>query len=199
MNPVDYTIVRRKSKKKPVVTNLENNEIVSVGRLVKEKDYRTLIKAFSRVKGEYLLRIIGSGPELEDLQAYVIHLNLKDRVIFMGYEDNPAPYMRNAELCVVSSELEGYPNVLLEMMCVAKRVVSTECTDGIKGLPGVLTCKIKSPAHLAKKMNEALSKSKNDTNKNIKKMRRYVQKLTTEHFVNSILLEAENKSTHKNG
>jgi glycosyltransferase involved in cell wall biosynthesis len=190
-NPVNYAVIRNKSKEIEGFNQYNSDDydyIVAVGRLVPQKDYPTLIKAFSQFNNSQLrLMVIGSGPELDSLQILVSTLRLDNSVIFLGHIDNPAPFMRNAKLCVMSSKLEGYPNVLLEMMCVAKRVVAAECTDGIKGLPGIYTCSHSDYKKLYNAMNEALITDNVTTNSNIKKMRLYVKTLTISAFVESII------------
>ena len=187
-NPVDYYEIRELSEKKIGVDPCFDNEIVCVGRLVPQKDYPTLLRAFSKLEdNKLLLRIIGGGYELMNLKAFVKDLKLEDRVIFAGHVDNPAPFMKNAKLCVLSSKLEGYPNVLLEMMCVAKRVVATECTDGISSLPGIYTCSPEEPLQLADIINKVLVDDETRVKDNINKMREHVKNLTVKNFVDRIV------------
>lgn len=185
-NPVDYSKVRFMSKR--ALDNVSRSkEILMVGRLVPEKGYEVALRAFSNLKEKsYILRIIGSGPLLNELKDLATKLGIKERVIFMGFLSNPAPYMRSAQLCLISSHNEGFPNTLLEMMCVSRRVVSTECTDGIKNLPGILSCRAGCSVSLLHTLELSLSMPYNCIKENMKMMRRHVSKLTVSNYVQSI-------------
>lgn len=117
--------------------------IISVGRLIPEKGFDNLIKAFSYVVKEFpraILKIYGEGVMRNKLQDIILERKLSSHVLLCGFTEKPAEVMRNADLCVVSSLIEGFPNVLLEMMSVNSRVVSTLCADGISDLSGIFTC-----------------------------------------------------------
>lgn len=113
---------------------LEVPVLVSVGRLVKQKDFATLIKAFALVlqKMNCTLLILGEGEERESLESLIHDLNIQNNVELLGHIDNPHPYLRNADLFVLSSAWEGLPNVLLEAMAYGTSVVSTNCVSGPK-------------------------------------------------------------------
>jgi glycosyltransferase involved in cell wall biosynthesis len=106
--------------------------ILGVGRLTKQKDFPTLIRAFALVKKQYSARlmILGQGEDLSDLEALVVELGLKENVCFPGFVPNPYSYMKQASLCVLSSIFEGFGNVLVEAMLAGTPVVSTDCESG---------------------------------------------------------------------
>ncbi|WP_368503228.1 glycosyltransferase [Alkalihalophilus sp. As8PL] len=107
--------------------------IVSVGRLHKQKDYPTLLRAFQSVfhnKPATRLLFIGDGPEEEELRALSRQLEIESVVDFVGFQTNPYPYMRQASLFVLSSGWEGFGNVLVEALAVGCPVVSTNCPSG---------------------------------------------------------------------
>ncbi len=191
-NAVDFIAIRKSSKNK-ALESTPTKEIVMVGRLVKEKGAEFLIRAFSMLDDKsYKLRLIGSGPLKKELESLTEQLNIQDRVIFMGFSSNPIPYMREAKLSVVSSIIEGFPNTLLEMMCVARRVVATECTDGIKGMPGIITCSPNSETALLKAIEQSLLLDGKQVAKNIKSMRRHTSRLTVEKYVETIFKKVNN-------
>lgn len=103
--------------------------IVSVGRLAKEKDYATLIRAFSHVLPEFPSRlvILGEGPERENLQKLICKLGLKDSIILCGYTDNPYVFIKNAEVFVLSSITESLSAVVVEALALGTKVVATDC------------------------------------------------------------------------
>ena len=134
----------------------ENNDIsyeyiVACGRLIPIKKIDFLIEAFSKLskKFNYLnLVIIGEGPEEYKLKKIVSDLNLEARVIFTGKINNPIKWFNSAKLGVISSEIEGFPNVIIEMMASGtKNIITTPCTDGVLDLPNVFVteeCSVKS-------------------------------------------------------
>jgi len=113
---------------------LENQPpvILGVGRLEKQKDFPTLIRAFARVRQQYPTRlmILGEGKERPYLEALVQELGLAKDVIFPGFVANPYVYMARAAILVLSSAWEGFGNVLAEAMAVGVPVVSTNCESG---------------------------------------------------------------------
>ncbi len=106
--------------------------IIGVGRLIPQKDFPTLIRAFAQVQAQRPARlmILGVGDELAMLQSLVQSLSLTDVVNFVGFVENPFAYMAKAAVCVLSSLGEGFGNVLVESMAVGVPVVSTDCPSG---------------------------------------------------------------------
>lgn len=107
--------------------------ILGVGRLEKQKDFATLIRAYSIVKQQLPARlmILGEGSEQEKLMGLCRQLQLGSaEVTFPGFVDNPLAYMSGASVCVLSSAWEGFGNVLVESMGVGTPVVSTDCPSG---------------------------------------------------------------------
>jgi glycosyltransferase involved in cell wall biosynthesis len=106
--------------------------ILGIGRLTKQKDFPTLIRAFALVQKQYSVRlmILGQGDDLLSLQGLVKELDLKENVTFPGFVPNPYAYIKKASLVVLSSIFEGFGNVLVEAMLVGIPVVSTDCESG---------------------------------------------------------------------
>ncbi len=106
--------------------------ILSAGRLTKQKDYPTLIRAFALVCRERPARlmILGEGEERPKLEALVRELDLDEDVSLPGFVDNPYAYMARSAVFVLSSAWEGFGNVLVEAMAVGTPVVSTDCPSG---------------------------------------------------------------------
>jgi glycosyltransferase involved in cell wall biosynthesis len=106
--------------------------ILGVGRLSKEKDFPTLIRAFALVKQQYPVKlvILGQGEELISLEDLVKELKLVDDVIFPGFVSNPYAYMSKAKMLVMTSLYEGFGNVLVEALIPGTPVVSTNCESG---------------------------------------------------------------------
>lgn len=106
--------------------------LVSVGRLSEAKDYPTLIRAFERVREvtNARLLIVGEGDKREEIEDIVRERGLDGDVELLGHVRNPLPYMKEADLFVMSSKREGFGNVLVEAMGVGTPVISTDCPHG---------------------------------------------------------------------
>lgn len=136
--------------------------IAAAGRLIPEKGFDLLIKSFAKLKKDYKnlkLLILGEGPQRNELQILIDKLELSMDVELKGFVNDVYPYFKTAEACVVSSRIEGFPNVLLQMMSQNTKVVSTRCAGGIKDLKGVLTCAAGDVQELYKAMNTILNPS----------------------------------------
>jgi len=121
---------------------------LSVGRLNHQKGYDLLLKAISEIKNiDFLLTILGEGHEKKNLLYLVEKYNIQDKVKFIGFQKNPYLYMKHADLFILSSRYEGFPNVVLEANTCGTPVVAFDCPGGTKeiiqnGLNGYLcTCK----------------------------------------------------------
>jgi len=106
--------------------------ILAVGRLVVQKDYPTLLRAFSIVNNERPVRllILGDGQERTRLEVLIEELGISDYVQMPGFVLNPYAYMARARLLVLSSRWEGLPTVIVEALACGTPVVSTDCKSG---------------------------------------------------------------------
>jgi glycosyltransferase involved in cell wall biosynthesis len=106
--------------------------LLAVGRLTKQKDFPTLIRAFAEVhqKRPARLLILGEGTDRPALESLVRELGLDDVVALPGFVDNPYAYMSRAGLYVLSSGWEGLPTVLVEALYCGPPVVATDCPSG---------------------------------------------------------------------
>ncbi len=105
---------------------------LAAGRLTEQKDFYTLIKAFSLVRQKIVahLIILGEGHLRSDLEKLIKDLNLSNDVYLPGFANNPYAYMSKASVFVLSSRWEGLGNVLVEAMACGTPVVSTDCPNG---------------------------------------------------------------------
>lgn len=102
--------------------------LVSVGRLDHSKNYEMLIRVAERLVAEgfsFKLYIIGDGDLKNELEAQIERASLKDTVILCGRKDNPYPYIRQADLYILSSRYEGLPTVLYEALILKTPCIST--------------------------------------------------------------------------
>lgn len=106
--------------------------IMAMGRLTRQKDFPTLLKAFAIVAAQRdcRLMIIGEGRDRETLQQLAIQSGIDSRLDLVGFKPNPYPYLRHAALFVLSSAWEGSPNALTEALALGVPVVATDCPSG---------------------------------------------------------------------
>lgn len=134
-NPIPVDEVRDSSTAKishPWFSDDTIPVILSVGRLHQQKDYPNLIKAFNvlRQRKPVHLMIIGEGEERLAIEKIIDASPHSDDICLMGKIDNPYPYMAQADVFVLSSEWEGFGNVLVEALACGATVVSTDCHSG---------------------------------------------------------------------
>lgn len=113
-------------------SSIERSGIVTVGRLVEQKNHELLIKAFAKISDVINdnLIIYGDGHLKEYLGKLVSELNIADRVIFRGVVLDVPNFIKNAKLFVLSSDYEGMPNALMEAMAIGLPCISTDCPCG---------------------------------------------------------------------
>jgi len=106
--------------------------ILGVGRLTKQKDFTTLIRAFALVCNQQpaKLIIIGEGNERKKLEQLSINLRVSKDVDIHGFVENSFSYMANAAVFVLSSAWEGLPTALIEALAIGTPIVSTDCPSG---------------------------------------------------------------------
>lgn len=105
--------------------------VVGIGRLVPQKDFATLIRAFARLgRADTRLIILGEGPERVALTQLASALGVALRVDLAGFAINPLPTLRDADVMVLSSLYEGFGNVLVEALGAGVPVVATRCPYG---------------------------------------------------------------------
>lgn len=136
-NPISLPIPSGDGCRPADVSGLEENVLLSVGRLVHQKGFDILIDAFSQVTTafpKWSLVIIGDGPEKESLRAQINQKEMSSKVHLIGTTAAMDTWYDRADLFVLSSRYEGFPNVLLEAMAKGRPVVSFDCLSG----PGAL-------------------------------------------------------------
>jgi len=117
------------------VTGVRSNRptMIGMGRMTRQKGFDLLLKAFSiavRDLPEWQLVLLGEGEERAALERLAKRLGLKGKVFFPGRVWDPQALMRQADLFVLSSRYEGFPNALLEAMACALPVISFDCESG---------------------------------------------------------------------
>lgn len=184
-----YFVINKKLIKRiynPYIKKINNKNFkkkkyfLSIGRLRKQKDHSTLLKAFKifSVKNpEYKLIILGHGNLKKSLEKLSRNLKISTNVQFKGWVSNTTPYLKKAKIFILSSIYEGLGNVLLDAINYNVPCISTNCPSGpseilLNGRGGYLvrTC---SPQELANRMTYCA----NNYNKSLKKNRIAKKKL----------------------
>ena len=143
-NPLDLITINKlltEQGKQKVFSNNKIN-IVAVGMLRKEKAFERLLEVFVLLDDKYHLNIIGEGIRREMLEEKIENLKITTKVTLWGLQKNPYIYMKEANLVLLSSLYEGFPNVLLEANACGTFVIANACAgvgeeiikDGINGV-----------------------------------------------------------------
>jgi len=117
--------------------------LINVGQFRYQKRHDLLLYTFAKLDNRYTLTLIGDGEKRDELKRLAKELDILDRVAFLGHQKNPYAYLRGADLFVLTSEFEGFPNVVLEANLCGLPVVAFE-TIGVndevikEGINGVL-------------------------------------------------------------
>jgi glycosyltransferase involved in cell wall biosynthesis len=142
-NPViseDITQMARMPLSHPWFAPGQPPVILGAGRLVDQKDFPTLIRAFARLRRQRPARLVILGAAKDDVatdvaraalvQSAALH-GVSDDVVLPGFTSNPFAFMARAAAFVLSSRYEGLPTVLIEALACGCPVVSTDCPGGV--------------------------------------------------------------------
>ncbi len=144
--------------------------ILGMGRLVEQKNFPLLIRAFAMVRQRVDARLVILGGDKssaeqmahrQELRELAVELGVGDYMALPGYQSNPHSFLRTARLFVLSSSFEGFGNVLVEALLQGCPVVSTDCPSGPAeiledGRYGKLV-PVDDPARLAEAILDSLS------------------------------------------
>lgn len=140
-NPVDFEFISEKlaisATPESFIDDFKN--IVAIGNLSSRKGFDNLLKVFSHLKNEKIqLHILGDGRDNELLHQMKNDLGL-EHVIFHGQQKNPYQFLKFADLFILSSRYEGFPNVLLEAGACETYSLANNCPGGITEIiqPGI--------------------------------------------------------------
>jgi len=129
--PNSSNIIKQRVSKKSWSSN-SPFKIVSAGRLNNQKDFDTLIKAFSKLPDykNTRLTIYGEGPERENLLKLIKILELEEYVSLPGFTNDINTVFLHSDLFVLTSIWEGFGNVIVEAMAAGCPVIATNCKSG---------------------------------------------------------------------
>jgi glycosyltransferase involved in cell wall biosynthesis len=130
----------------PVRPEAGGTRLLAAGRLDRQKGFDILLQTLAALPPEYLLTIAGDGEQREELEAQAAGLGIAGRVEFAGFSANPYALMAGADIFVLSSRYEGFPNVVLEALasgtpvaafggpCATEEIIE-EGVDGALAVP----------------------------------------------------------------
>ena len=127
-NPVD---VKQYPSKVPEGTK---KRIVSVGRLIGQKNFMMLEKAFAKIAKQYpdvTVTIYGEGPQRQMLENAIDQDGLKDRFILYGASKDVLNEIKDAAVFAFPTNFEGFPNALIEAIALGIPVVTTDFASGV--------------------------------------------------------------------
>lgn len=107
--------------------------LVACGRLVPQKNYPMMVMAFQKVVEKYPkvdLWILGEGNSRKEIERMIHDRGLEDKVRLLGFKSNPFKYYKAADIFILSSDWEGFGNVIVEAMATGTPVVATDCPYG---------------------------------------------------------------------
>jgi glycosyltransferase involved in cell wall biosynthesis len=134
-NPVDLDLTRRLAAAGGNPYSGQGPHLVAAGRLAREKGFDVLLDAMPRVRAAISgadLTILGEGPLRWDLQAQRERLGLAGVIHLTGFQPNPHPYFKHADLLVLPSRYEGFGLVAIEALAVGTPVVASDCPGALR-------------------------------------------------------------------
>ena len=127
-NPLNLKNINLKAyKEETVLFDASKINLLATGRLGPEKGFEQLLELMPILGKGYHLHIIGKGPEQNRLEMKIEALGIEDKVTLHGEKKNPYAYMKRADIALLSSEYEGYPNVLLEANACGTFAIAFAC------------------------------------------------------------------------
>jgi glycosyltransferase involved in cell wall biosynthesis len=138
-NTVDVAAIEAKADVAPAggFPDTQGPRLLALGRLDYQKGFDVLLRAFAQVRAtrpDWRLAIVGDGPERLRLRSLAAELELDEAIEWVGAIANPFPFYRWADLVLVPSRFEGFPNVPLEAMALGRAVVCSDCKTGPREL-----------------------------------------------------------------
>lgn len=134
-NPYNIELIEKKSIESVEDFEFENGifYFITMGRLADQKGFNHLIRAFYEIYKKFedvRLIIMGDGNRKKDIEHLISQYKLENIVCLIGGKSNPYKYIRQSNCYVLSSHSEGFPNALVEAMCVGKITISSNCPSG---------------------------------------------------------------------
>jgi len=173
-NPLNKSKILKQSnlkKKFNFFNKSKSLKIINIGRFTDQKNQLLILKSIKYLQNDIPIRLLiaGRGVKYKVLKQFIIQNKLTKSVKLVNFLNNPYPYIKLADLFILSSNYEGLPNVLLEAQCLKKIIISTKCPTGPKeillnGRAGIFF-KMNDYKDLSKKITQIYKNKANFKNK----------------------------------
>jgi glycosyltransferase involved in cell wall biosynthesis len=154
-NPFDFDEIRTRADE-PL--EAPDNYVIHIGRFSKQKRHDLLFDAIHLVDDS--TKLVCLGANVTAIQKLAVKKGVAHRVVTPGFEQNPYRWIQHAKCLVLSSDFEGFGNVLVEALCLGTPVVSTKCQHGpeeiLTGDLSVGLVPLNDPESLGRAINTAI-------------------------------------------
>ncbi|MFT4171435.1 MAG: glycosyltransferase [Rhodocyclaceae bacterium] len=166
-NPFDFDFIRQRAGQ--FVPQIEGPYIIYAAKFERRKRQDVLLRAYAASAARHTHKLVLIGGTytdtdrtwLDDMHALIAELGIGDRVVMPGFQTNPYPWVKHADLFAMASDSEGLPTVLIESLILGTPVVSTDCPTGPREiLTGPLSkflCPVGDAPQLAHCIDQALA------------------------------------------
>ena len=189
-NPIDLVAIQNAIASSNTTLNAStpsDHKIVWCGRLSDVKSPLRAVDALGELhnsgRTDTHLIMIGDGPLHSEILQHARASGLEEHVTLTGRVSSPSTIMQHCELGLMTSDTEGFPNVILEMLASGVRsVVTTDCAGGLAEIPGVHVAQSKTASSLAAELTEQLKANNPD-----KQIDSYLQQRSPAKFLQRLL------------
>lgn len=138
-NPLDRSKILKLGniqlkKKLSIFKKKKNLKIINIGRFTDQKNQILILKSIKYLNNSIPIKLLiaGRGANYSQLKNFINENKLNKNILLLNFLKNPYPYLKEADVFILSSNYEGLPNVLLEAQCFKKIIISTKCPTGPK-------------------------------------------------------------------
>ncbi|MEZ4855956.1 MAG: glycosyltransferase [Gelidibacter sp.] len=118
--------------KEPHSSKEKTKQLITIGRLSKEKGHERILKVLSKLEFDYCYTVIGTGIEKDTIFNLAKQLNIFDKIKYVPHTNDVAHYLSNSDVFIQGSYVEGFPNALLESCVVGTPVIAFNAPGGTK-------------------------------------------------------------------
>lgn len=130
-NPIHKDVIEDKASQPVSIPPKQGFVFCAIGRLVPVKAFDRVIRAIASLNSQgrdCSLWLLGEGIERERLESSALEAAVRDKVIFLGFQENPYPFLAACDVFVSSSLHEGYPLSVAEALVLKRPVIATLCS-----------------------------------------------------------------------
>ena len=141
-NPIDVNRILQLSEEPIELSSHPTLQLGTIGRLETPKGFLRLIDCLGKLQKlsiDYSLWIIGVGSQKGLLESTIKYYHLENKVVLLGFQDNPYKYLRKCDAFICSSYVEGFSTAATEAIILGKPVFTTDCS-GMRELFGTEKC-----------------------------------------------------------